>query len=64
MVEKRLKEHNSGKTISTRLRRPFIVIYREEYASEDDAKLREKFFKSGKGREELKKILFGAVPKW
>ena len=30
----------------------------------DKAMHREKYFKSGLGREELKKILIGAVPKW
>jgi len=63
-VNRRVLEHNSGKTESTRRRRPFELIYTEEYQSEEDAKERERFLKSGKGREELKKLLVGAVPKW
>jgi putative endonuclease len=63
-VVRRLLEHNSGKTESTRHRRPFELIYSEQYQSEDEAKKRERFLKSGKGREELKKLLNGAVPKW
>jgi putative endonuclease len=63
-VDKRLFEHNSGKTESTKRRRPFELIYSEQYQSKDEAKKRERFLKSGKGREELKKLLNGAVPKW
>ncbi|MBI5217197.1 MAG: GIY-YIG nuclease family protein [Ignavibacteriae bacterium] len=63
-IERRLKEHNGGKTESTKRRRPFVLIYTEEYVTEDDAKQRERYLTSGKGREELKNILTGAVPKW
>ena len=63
-IDRRLKEHNSGKTTSTKLRRPFIVIYTEKFSSKKEAEVREIYFKSGKGREELNKILTGAVPKW
>jgi putative endonuclease len=62
--ERRLKEHNSGKTESTRRRRPFKVMYTETYSTKEEAKKREQFFKSGRGREELNRILSGAVPKW
>jgi putative endonuclease len=61
---RRLHEHAAGKTKSTKRRRPFELIYFEEYDDADSAKRRERFFKSGKGREELKRILSGAVPKW
>ena len=63
-LERRLKEHNAGKTESTRRRRPLELVYSEEYEDRDKAMHREKYFKSGLGREELKKILIGAVPKW
>ena len=63
-IERRVQEHNAGETESTRFRRPFELIYTETYRTKDEATSREKFFKSGKGREELKTILTGAVPKW
>jgi putative endonuclease len=63
-LARRLKEHNDGKTESTKRRRPFEVIYTEEYGTRVEAETREKFLKSGKGREELKKLFTGAVPKW
>ena len=61
-LARRLNEHNSGKTESTRRRRPFVVVYKEEYETQTEAKFREKFLKTGKGREELRNKLTGAVP--
>jgi putative endonuclease len=58
----RLKQHNSGQTISTKRRRPFTVIYTEEYRTRKEAEDRERYLKTGKGREELKKILLGLLP--
>ncbi|MBI3787729.1 MAG: GIY-YIG nuclease family protein [Ignavibacteriales bacterium] len=55
-VTKRLKQHNAGRTISTARRRPFVLIYTEQYQTREEAATREKYLKSGKGREELKKI--------
>jgi len=53
-LQKRLVEHNSGKSLSTRTRRPWRLIYKEEYATRSEAVLRERYFKSVKGRLELK----------
>jgi putative endonuclease len=55
-VERRLNEHNSGKSISTRYRRPFVLIYREQFATRRDARKREKYLKSGPGHEYLRAI--------
>jgi len=40
-LRKRLKEHNDGKVFSTKLRRPFELVYYEAYKSEKDARKRE-----------------------
>lgn len=56
-LERRLVEHNSGKTKSIKFTRPFELIYKETYNTRLEAIRREKFFKSGKGREFLKEIL-------
>jgi putative endonuclease len=37
-VNRRLVEHNSGKTKSTRRRHPFELIYSEQFQSEDEVK--------------------------
>lgn len=55
-VNKRLKEHNLGKCSYTSGRMPWQLIYVEEYNTRTEAVAREKFLKTGKGRELLDKI--------
>jgi putative endonuclease len=40
-LRERLKKHNAGKIFSTRLRKPFDLIYYEAYGAEKDARRRE-----------------------
>ena len=56
-LKSRLSEHNSGKSSSTRNRRPLKLIYYEVFTNKADAKAREVFLKSGFGRGQLKKVL-------
>ena len=56
-LKRRLKEHNEGKNFSTAPRKPFKLIYYEAYLNKEDAKERERFFKTGWGRQYLKKKL-------
>jgi len=56
-VKQRLKEHNSGKTFSTKGYRPWTLFYVEEVNSVSDARLREKKLKSGSGKDFLKQQL-------
>jgi putative endonuclease len=56
-LDRRLREHAEGKTRSTVSRRPFALVYREAYSSRVDAAKRERFLKSGPGREFLKGML-------
>ncbi len=53
-LQRRLFEHNAGLVNSTRNRKPLQLIYSEQFESKKDAMNREKFFKSGAGREFLK----------
>jgi len=55
-LERRVREHNKGKNISTKNRTPFKLIYFEEYDSLALARKREKILKTRSGRRELKKI--------
>ncbi len=55
-VEKRIKEHNAGKTKSTKGFRPWRQIYSETVETRLTAREREKYFKSGMGKEFLKKL--------
>ena len=53
----RLKEHQNGKVLSTKYRRPLKLIYYEACSNEFDAMKREKYFKTGYGRHFLKNRL-------
>ncbi len=55
-LERRISEHNYGKVKSTKNRRPLALIYSEEYSTKKEAMSRERFFKTGKGREFLNQI--------
>ena len=55
-LNKRLDEHNSGLSKSTKNIRPLVLDYSEEYATRSKAMKRERFLKSGKGREWLTSI--------
>ncbi|MDO8452162.1 MAG: GIY-YIG nuclease family protein [bacterium] len=56
-LERRLEEHNAGKSKYTKLTRPFDLVYTEEYATRLEARRRERFLKTGKGRELLKELI-------
>lgn len=56
-LKKRFKEHNNGRNISTKHRRPFRLIYFEGCLNEEDAKAREKYLKSGMGKRYIKNRL-------
>jgi putative endonuclease len=66
-VNKRLREHNSGKCRYSSGKRPWKLIYQEEYKSRSEAIKRERFLKSGQGRKYLDEVLknkFGEVAEW
>lgn len=56
-LNKRIEKHQNGEVLSTKCRRPFKLIYFEAYLAEEDAKKREKFFKTGWGRNYIKRNL-------
>ena len=56
-LERRLEEHSSGKSVYTRTTRPYQLVYQEELTDELEARRRERFLKSGKGREFLQSRL-------
>jgi putative endonuclease len=55
--EKRVGTHNKRKTGSTRSRRPFILVYKQSCNSLAEAREKEKYYKSGVGREHLKNLI-------
>jgi len=49
-IEQRLQRHNSGNNTSTKPYAPFELILEEQYPDYKQAREREKFLKSGAGR--------------
>jgi putative endonuclease len=60
-IDQRFDEHNAGKNVSTRSRRPFKLIYCEGHTSKFDALRREGYFKTSKGKTTLRQILKDAL---
>ncbi|MCB2222434.1 MAG: GIY-YIG nuclease family protein [Bacteroidetes bacterium] len=56
-LERRIKEHNSGKHKSTKAFKPWILVYNEIAEGREKARKREVYLKSGLGREFLKRKL-------
>ncbi len=56
-LKRRLKDHNNKESRSTKPRVPFVLIYYEAFLHLEDAKRREKFFKTGWGRNYIKRSL-------
>ena len=53
-LKKRIKEHNTKQNKSTKAYVPWKLILMEEFETRIEARVREKYLKSGNGREYLK----------
>lgn len=58
-LNRRIIEHNITGTGYTSKHRPWEIVYTEDFETRKDAMAREKYFKTGKGREELEIKLTG-----
>jgi putative endonuclease len=56
-LEQRLIEHGNGYVIATKNRLPLKLIHYEYFTNREDAIARERFLKSGFGREQMKQAL-------
>lgn len=52
----RFRRHNAGESKSTKHGIPWKIVYREAFATRAEAVARERYFKTGKGRDELDRI--------
>ncbi len=52
-LTKRIREHNAGKSPYDKANGPFKLILSEQFSTRAEAVRRERYLKSGKGREEL-----------
>ncbi len=57
-IERRLIEHNTGKTKTTKYGGPWKVLHFEKLESIEEARNREKYYKSGAGRIKIKNELW------
>jgi putative endonuclease len=55
-LERRLHEHNKGLNKTTKPYRPFILILSEVHDNRDNARKREKYWKSGISKENLRTL--------
>ena len=53
-LERRLAEHNAHTTFSTKRGSGWHLIYSEEYSTRSEAMKRERYFKTGVGRDYLR----------
>ena|SRR3989338_7800586 len=60
-VQERYKRHQNGREKTTRSYKPFNIILIEEYATRQEARIREKYLKSGCGKEWIKTTFAGVV---
>lgn len=54
---RRFAEHNKGKERTTKPYAPFDMIFIEKHLTRVDARMREKYLKSGSGKEKIKKYI-------
>ena len=59
-LDQRLVDHNNGRTKSTRPYKPWKVLFYEKYSSKIEALKREKYLKSGQGRDYIKQKLLAS----
>ncbi|WP_282039951.1 GIY-YIG nuclease family protein [Saccharicrinis aurantiacus] len=55
-LSNRLERHNQGYERTTKPYAPFTLIYSEEVGSRPEARVREKYWKSGLGKERLRLV--------
>ncbi|GEM_PF-1223063 len=56
-LDKRVQRHNKGDVLSTKLGRPWQLVYFEEYSNYKQARKREKEIKNWHGGNSFKKLL-------
>jgi putative endonuclease len=56
-IDKRIEQHNAGRTISTKRGRPWTVVYKEDFPSKAAAYNRELEIKSIKSKVFIEKLI-------
>ncbi|OGO53102.1 MAG: hypothetical protein A2148_05370 [Chloroflexi bacterium RBG_16_68_14] len=58
-LERRLREHNNGKSTSTKALRPWRLAYSQYFETLTEARQREQYLKTQKSRVLLTKLIMG-----
>jgi putative endonuclease len=54
--QRRINQHNKGYNKTTKPYKPFKILLKEKYNNRKDARKKEKYLKSGCGKEYLKRL--------
>ena len=55
-VTERIRRHNAGDSKATKHGTPWVLVYSEGFASRSEAAQRERYYKTGRGRDELDRL--------
>jgi putative endonuclease len=55
-LSERIRRHNAGESKATKHGLPWLLIRSEEFATRSEAAQRERYYKTGRGRDELDQI--------
>ena len=55
-LDERFRRHNFGHSKATRHGVPWTLVHSEKFCSRTEATRRERYYKSGRGRDELDKL--------
>jgi putative endonuclease len=61
-LDRRLTEHHQGRCKTTKAEPDWRIVYTEEYATRSEAMVRERWLKTGRGREFLTTMAAGWSP--
>ncbi|HET6540294.1 MAG TPA: GIY-YIG nuclease family protein [Chryseolinea sp.] len=56
-LDRRISQHQNGENRTTAPYRPFLLFHTEQFLNRAQARTREKYLKSGVGKEFLKQLL-------
>jgi putative endonuclease len=56
-LTERIRRHNAGDSKATKHGAPWVLVHSKSFASRSEAARRERYYKSGRGRDELDKVL-------
>jgi putative endonuclease len=56
ILAERIRRHNAGDSKATKLGVPWILVHSEVFPTRSEAERRERYYKTGRGRDELDKL--------